>query len=119
MSPKGSTSLEPGRGGGGKGRPWGYFGGNEGEKGLSMAYFRRNDEVTASSARKNETLSSSGTRKRRSFAIRVSSTATTAARTTSLTSRLATATATVVGVRTTDTPHGMKRLPSNAKKMKS
>ena len=54
--------------------------------------------MTARSARTKETLSSSGTRKSRSFAMRVSSTATTPARITSLASRLATATARAAGV---------------------
>ena len=51
--------------------------------------------------------------------MRVSSTATTPASSTSLASRLTTATPRAAGVRTTATPQGTKRLPSSEKKISS
>src|SRR5215467_10945102 len=84
-----------------------------------MVYLSRNEDVTASRASTKETLSSSGTRNRRSLAMRVSSTATTAARTVSLTSRLATASASAPAVRLADTPHGTNRFPSSEQNISS
>src|SRR5215469_8417470 len=105
MRPKISTRLEPST------QSW--------EKAESMVYLSRNEDVTARRASTKDTLSSSGTRNRRSFAMRVSSTATTAARITSLTSRLATAKVSAPAVKPAATPHGTNRLLSSEKKISS
>ena len=82
-------------------------------------YLSRNEEVTASSASTKETLSSSGTRKSRSLAIRVSRTATAAARTTSFSRKLADGHGERRRGQRAGTPHGTKRLPSSEKKISS
>src|SRR2546429_7933510 len=102
MRPKISTRLEPSI------ASW--------EKVASTAPYRsKKDEVTASRASTKEALSSSGTRKSRSLATRVSRTATATAKTTTFTAKTPTAVITASSVSARAKPQGTKRLPSRKK----
>src|SRR4030095_16579373 len=83
------------------------------------AHRRRNDAVTARRARMKEALRSSGTRKRRSLAMCVSTSAITPPSASSLRAKVPAAHSRAPGVITEATPHGAKRLPRREKKTRS
>src|SRR4030095_12665191 len=80
---------------------------------------RRNDAVTARRARMNDALRSSGTRKRRSLAMCVSTSAITPPNARTLRARVRMAQRRAPEVRVAATPHGAKRLPRREKKTSS
>src|SRR5581483_11286875 len=91
----------------------------EHEEIADRAHRSRNTAVTDRSASANEPASSSGTRKSRSFAMLVSSTASAVVRTASLPTTAAVPWRMATGVRTCGTPHGKNRFASSVRKSRS